>query len=60
MPTVKCPMRNQNVQWNEDAEWKPFCSERFKLIDLGAWFTDERGIPGDDTVSHEESDTPQH
>lgn len=60
MAIVKCPTCNKNVDWNENSEWKPFCSERCKLIDLGAWFTEERGIAGDETVSHEESDSPQH
>ena len=30
---------------SDDSEWRPFCSERCKLIDLGAWFSDERSIP---------------
>jgi len=36
--------------WSSDASpWRPFCSERCRLLDLGAWFTEERSIPGDDT-----------
>jgi endogenous inhibitor of DNA gyrase (YacG/DUF329 family) len=27
--------------------WRPFCSERCKLIDLGAWATEKHAIPDD-------------
>ena len=27
--------------------WKPFCSERCKLLDLGAWADETHTIPGD-------------
>jgi endogenous inhibitor of DNA gyrase (YacG/DUF329 family) len=35
------------VEWNPQSAWRPFCSERCKLIDLGAWFSEERVIPDD-------------
>ncbi len=31
--------------WEENP-WRPFCSERCKLIDLGAWASEEYRIPG--------------
>jgi len=40
-----CPMCKKDVYWSE-AEFKPFCSERCKLIDFGEWMSDERIIPG--------------
>jgi endogenous inhibitor of DNA gyrase (YacG/DUF329 family) len=43
--TVECPNCGAQVPWNPDSEWKPFCSERCKMIDLGAWFSEERAIP---------------
>ena len=46
--TVECPTCGRPVEWSESARWRPFCSERCRLIDLGAWFTEERGIPGDE------------
>jgi endogenous inhibitor of DNA gyrase (YacG/DUF329 family) len=27
--------------------WRPFCSERCKLVDLGAWLTEAHAIPGE-------------
>jgi endogenous inhibitor of DNA gyrase (YacG/DUF329 family) len=37
------------VAWEAKSRWRPFCSERCKLIDLGEWLTENHRIPGDDT-----------
>ncbi len=42
---VKCPTCGDAVTWGTSSPWRPFCSERCRLLDLGAWFTEERGIP---------------
>jgi endogenous inhibitor of DNA gyrase (YacG/DUF329 family) len=34
---VKCPQCGAPVRWTAESTWRPFCSERCKLIDLGAW-----------------------
>jgi hypothetical protein len=46
--SVSCPNCGDPVSWDEESPWRPFCSERCRLIDLGAWIGEERGIPGDD------------
>ncbi len=33
---TKCPTCKQRTEW-DDNPFRPFCSERCKLIDLGAW-----------------------
>ena len=43
--TVQCPTCDRVVQWNASSPWRPFCSERCKLIDLGAWASEQRSIP---------------
>ena len=43
---VKCPTCEKEVEWNSDAQYRPFCSERCKMIDLGQWATEEHAIPG--------------
>jgi len=53
--TVLCPACGQSVRWTDQASWRPFCSERCRMVDLGAWFTEERGIPGDDGAADEEA-----
>ena len=47
MPTVPCPTCNRPVTWSDESKWRPFCSERCKLIDLGAWASEQRTIPDD-------------
>jgi endogenous inhibitor of DNA gyrase (YacG/DUF329 family) len=44
---VKCPTCGRQTQWSDAAPYKPFCSERCKLIDLGAWLSEKHAIPGD-------------
>ena len=34
---VKCPTCQKKVAWLPENTSRPFCSERCKLIDLGAW-----------------------
>jgi len=46
--TVKCPTCGTAVQWSKEQRWRPFCSERCKLIDLGSWFDESNHIPGQD------------
>lgn len=45
--TVKCPTCGKPVEWSEQQRWRPFCSERCKLIDLGAWASEAHRIPGE-------------
>jgi endogenous inhibitor of DNA gyrase (YacG/DUF329 family) len=42
---VPCPQCGKAVEWSPASRWRPFCSERCKLIDLGAWATGSYRIP---------------
>ena len=44
---VKCPTCAKEVKWEASSTFRPFCSERCKLIDLGAWAAEEHVIAGD-------------
>ncbi|MCB1878027.1 MAG: DNA gyrase inhibitor YacG [Chromatiales bacterium] len=44
---VRCPSCGAMVNWSEGSPWRPFCSERCKLIDLGDWATEAHRIPAD-------------
>lgn len=35
--TVRCPQCGGESLWSADNRFRPFCSQRCKLIDLGAW-----------------------
>lgn len=44
---VPCPNCNKSVKWTQSNPDRPFCSERCRLIDLGAWADEQHTIPGD-------------
>ena len=46
MTIVKCPTCAKDVPWNNNSPFRPFCSERCKLIDLGEWASESHVIPG--------------
>lgn len=46
--TVQCPTCGAPVEWKTENAYRPFCCERCKLIDLGAWAAEEHAIPGND------------
>lgn len=48
MPTqLQCPRCGNTTTWQGN-NFRPFCSERCKLIDLGAWASDAYKIPTQD------------
>ncbi|MGA3157548.1 MAG: DNA gyrase inhibitor YacG [Steroidobacteraceae bacterium] len=47
MSSLSCPTCGRRIQWSEEFPWRPFCSERCKMVDLGAWFTERHTIPGE-------------
>jgi endogenous inhibitor of DNA gyrase (YacG/DUF329 family) len=52
----KCPTCARPVEW-QDNPWRPFCSERCKLIDFSRWANEEYRVPGkeinpDEIVDH--------
>lgn len=44
MALVKCPQCGKEVEY-EGNEFRPFCSERCKLLDFGAWADEEYNLP---------------
>lgn len=52
----RCPQCRKPVQWREDNSWRPFCSERCKLIDLGDWASERHAIPGNPPGAEDEFD----
>jgi endogenous inhibitor of DNA gyrase (YacG/DUF329 family) len=43
---VSCPRCGAKVEWTAAAKFRPFCSQRCKLIDLGEWAAERYRIPG--------------
>ena len=42
---VRCPTCGTSAPWSRDNPWRPFCSERCRLIDLGAWASESYRVP---------------
>ena len=41
---VKCPHCQRPVPWVPESKYRPFCSERCRLIDLGDWIDESHKI----------------
>ncbi|HEV3469379.1 MAG TPA: DNA gyrase inhibitor YacG [Pyrinomonadaceae bacterium] len=53
---MKCPTCHQPTTYQNNP-FRPFCSERCKLIDFGAWVNEEYAVPSDEPApSLEETD----
>jgi hypothetical protein len=50
---IVCPQCRKEAPW-EGNPWRPFCSERCKMIDLGMWASEEYRIPGEKAEQEEE------
>ncbi len=55
MLTVKCPQCKKEVGWTADEKFKPFCSHRCRLIDLGEWIMEEKRIEGESLQEYDEN-----
>jgi endogenous inhibitor of DNA gyrase (YacG/DUF329 family) len=56
--SVKCPGCGREIEWSTTNRWRPFCSERCKLIDLGAWIAEDHAIPGEPVLEAPEVAAP--
>jgi uncharacterized protein len=64
---LKCPICKKPAAWKENP-FRPFCSERCQLIDLGAWASGDYAVPSDEAPPFEElernpltsGDSPDH
>jgi uncharacterized protein len=43
---VRCPQCGERAAYRADNPFRPFCGERCKLIDLGAWAEERYAIAG--------------
>ena len=48
-PTVPCPQCKAKVIWDKNSAYRPFCSKRCQVLDLGAWASEQHVIPDADT-----------
>ena len=53
---VNCPQCGKMVAWDKINPYRPFCSERCKTIDLGAWASESYRVPVVENKDNPESD----
>ena len=51
---VKCPGCQAAVEWCKDSPFRPFCSKRCRLIDLGDWASEKHAIAGEEAAFSDE------
>jgi hypothetical protein len=44
---LRCPTCKREIQWSDQFPYRPFCSDRCRLIDLGAWLSEKNAIAGE-------------
>ncbi|MDR2189558.1 MAG: DNA gyrase inhibitor YacG [Azonexus sp.] len=55
---VRCPQCGSQALWSPENPWRPFCSERCKKIDLGAWASEAYRIPAEGGAAGDEDQLP--
>ena len=55
--TVACPTCGRQSVWSRENRYRPFCSERCKQIDLGAWASEQYRVPEAEQDEHGENST---
>ena len=48
MIMVKCPQCGREKEYAGN-EFRPFCSERCKMLDFGAWIEEEYALPAEES-----------
>jgi len=44
---LKCPVCRKETIYSVDNPFRPFCSEKCRLVDLGQWFEEDYAIQGE-------------
>lgn len=56
MRTVPCPRCGLPAPFAAGNPWRPFCSERCRLIDLGDWAAENYRVPQTDAQPPDDAD----
>ena len=55
---VRCPQCGGEALWSPENAYRPVCSERCKLIDLGAWASEAYRVPVQEDPAEPQADLP--
>jgi endogenous inhibitor of DNA gyrase (YacG/DUF329 family) len=56
LKTVACPRCGGASAFTSENRWRPFCSERCKMIDLGAWAAESYRVAAEEEDERPEDD----
>jgi uncharacterized protein len=56
--TVPCPTCRRPAVFTPGNRWRPFCSERCRTVDLGAWASEQFRVPAE-TPPEDEPEPPR-
>lgn len=54
---IQCPTCDKTDTWQQDNPFRPFCSERCRLLDLGEWAKESYRIESDEKTDSEEDNS---
>ena len=58
-PRVPCPTCGSPTRYHAGNRWRPFCSERCRSVDLGAWASERFRVPVEAPPEHGPDEDPQ-
>ena len=53
---VACPQCRKPVVWSPESAYRPFCSKRCQLLDLGAWAEESHRNSGESAMDEADLD----
>jgi len=56
---VPCPRCGTAAAFSPANRWRPFCSERCKLIDLGDWASERYRVPDESVAAADDEEAPR-
>lgn len=59
-PAITCPQCGGPSSFTKSNRFRPFCSERCKMIDLGAWGNEDFRVPAESLPLDAQYGDPRH
>lgn len=57
-PRINCPGCGKPMVYSTTNAWRPFCSERCKQMDFGAWASEQFRVPDAESEPGAQDDSP--
>ncbi|HTT75433.1 MAG TPA: DNA gyrase inhibitor YacG [Candidatus Binataceae bacterium] len=57
---MRCPICKKPTELSATNRYRPFCSERCQMTDLGTWASEQYAVPGGPVDDHEHPEDREH